>query len=285
MAENEQLMKNGVWYDDFGDRLNANHWKDESGFQRGRFHMHTTYELHVAVSGHALLECGSKRMELHAPYVAVHRPYIPHRITVYYDEGVYDRFILNLPANDTETLFRWLPQSQPLFDNAFLALSLTHETVSGMLPHLQRAVSLCRSGRNAALRFALSAALEELTVVLPAARVSASEGSGEMDELVRYLLGHLDGKVEIRDVADHFFVSESKLVKDFKSAFGIPFHQYVLQLRIKRAKDMLDAGISGVETARACGFASHSHFITVFRNYIGITPGEYAAERKKYNRE
>lgn len=280
----ETQMKNGIWYDNYGDVLKIAHARSERGFRRNRFHMHTAYEIHVTVSGRAILQCGSTSVELRAPYVAVHRPYVPHRITAFDDGVVYERFILNCPEDFTANLLRFVPQAQPLFSHAFFALLLTEAHAARLNPLLEHAEALFRSGRPTAFSLSLAAALEEVSAILPEAEVAAAFGGDEMNELVRYLLDNLSEKLEVADVANHFYVSESTLTKNFRSSFGISFHQYLLQLRVKRAKELLDAGVSGVETARECGFASHSHFITVFRNYLGLTPGEYVAEMGKETR-
>lgn len=60
---------------------------------------------------------------------------------------------------------------------------------------------------------------------------------------------------------------------------GISPHQYLLQQRIERAKQLLkQTDQSVVDIALACGFNSHSHLSKQFRQVTGVTPKAYRAE-------
>lgn len=277
----ELEIRDGVWYDNFGDRLLAGHLKDSRSYRLSGFHLHTTHEIVVVTSGHSVYECGGQSVELHAPFAVAVQPYIPHYNSFLFDEGDYERYILNCPADYVQDLYRWLPEAQKIFSHLFYACTLKREHAETLRPLLERAVALRYRKRQAGMRFAIGNVLEELTSILPETETAAAIGSDGINEIVSYLLTHIGEPLEVSEVAQRFYISESKLAKDFRDVLGISFHQYVLQLRVKRAKDMLDGGVSGTEVARACGFASHSHFIRVFRTYIGVTPGEYTAERKK----
>lgn len=67
-----------------------------------------------------------------------------------------------------------------------------------------------------------------------------------------------------------------RFVREFKVTFESTPHQYLQQRRLMRARELLrstDAPLSAV--ALETGFASHSHFSTVFRAATGVTPGTY----------
>ena len=56
-------------------------------------------------------------------------------------------------------------------------------------------------------------------------------------------------------------------------------HQFVLRLRVERAKEMLRSAESRVlDVAIACGFKTQQHFARVFRQLCGSTPTEYRRE-------
>jgi len=276
MQEDRWRLENGLKYDTIGDQIDLKHRVNVSGCSQAYFHMHSTFEICVVASGHVTVECSTRCAEMHAPYVVVYRPNLPHRVHVSYDEGAYDRYVFTCNDALLQDMIRWVPAVQTLFSHAFFAFMLTPAQFAQTRQLLERAESLFLQNRREASYLLISAALEELTTVLPEADVRAAYGSGELDETVRYLLAHISEKLEIADVAAHFYISESKLVKDFRAAYGLPFHQFVMQLRVKRAKEMLAQGERGAAVWRACGFASHSHFINVFRQYVGQSPGQYA---------
>jgi AraC family transcriptional regulator len=53
-------------------------------------------------------------------------------------------------------------------------------------------------------------------------------------------------------------------------------HQFVLRVRVERAKEMLRSAESRVlDVAIACGFKTQQHFARVFRQLCGASPTEY----------
>jgi serine phosphatase RsbU (regulator of sigma subunit) len=62
----------------------------------------------------------------------------------------------------------------------------------------------------------------------------------------------------------------------FRRSTGETPHQFVLRLRIERAKEMLrDADARVLDVAVACGFKTQQHFARVFRRMCGASPTEY----------
>ncbi|MEG4942592.1 helix-turn-helix transcriptional regulator [Microcoleus sp. F4-D5] len=59
----------------------------------------------------------------------------------------------------------------------------------------------------------------------------------------------------------------------FKQSVGISPHQYVIQQRVERAKQLLLQGnMSLYEIAIACGFTHQSHLTRHFKRLTGVTP-------------
>jgi transcriptional regulator GlxA family with amidase domain len=56
----------------------------------------------------------------------------------------------------------------------------------------------------------------------------------------------------------------------------MPPHRYLLELRIKHAKELLaTTGLNLQEIAAYCGFADIHHFSKAFKKAIGLPPGEF----------
>jgi AraC family transcriptional regulator len=64
----------------------------------------------------------------------------------------------------------------------------------------------------------------------------------------------------------------------FKASTGSSPHQYILQCRLERAKQLLrDPSLSLSQVGLRCGFADQSHMTNVFRRFVGVTPSKYRA--------
>ena len=62
----------------------------------------------------------------------------------------------------------------------------------------------------------------------------------------------------------------------FKDSTGVPPHRFVVRQRIARARGVLATPeLSIAQISRLVGFRTPSHFTTVFRQVLGITPGAY----------
>ena len=78
-------------------------------------------------------------------------------------------------------------------------------------------------------------------------------------------------------------ISEVYLRKLFLSHCGMTPRQYVLEERLKKAKQMLvDTPFTVASISEDCGFASVYHFCRTFKKRIGMTPTQYAEENKIY---
>lgn len=71
-------------------------------------------------------------------------------------------------------------------------------------------------------------------------------------------------------------LNEFKLKKGFKACYGITVRSYIIELRMKRAKELLQSkSISVSEVAYKCGYKDVSHFSAAFKNFYGYSPQKF----------
>ena len=71
-------------------------------------------------------------------------------------------------------------------------------------------------------------------------------------------------------------MSQSHFSKLFKLSTGLAPHQFVLQQRINRSKELLrQDNAKIVDVALGVGFENQAHFTTVFGNFVGMTPRQF----------
>ena len=101
---------------------------------------------------------------------------------------------------------------------------------------------------------------------------------------IDYIYSHIHYRITIAELADYLNLSESYLSKLFSKEMGIPLSQYILDLKIEKAKNFLQySDYSIVEIANYLAFSSQSHFIQVFQKKVGLTPHKYRMQNFRTN--
>ncbi len=74
-------------------------------------------------------------------------------------------------------------------------------------------------------------------------------------------------------------LSQFALLRAFRAQTGLPPHAYLNQLRVRRARSLLDDGLPATEVAALTGFADQAHLTRHFKRVVGVPPGAYQRER------
>lgn len=70
-------------------------------------------------------------------------------------------------------------------------------------------------------------------------------------------------------------LSRSTLLRAFTRSKGVTPYRYLENIRVSRAKKLLEQGVSPAEAALQTGFSDQSHFTNYFDRFIGLSPGAY----------
>jgi len=97
-----------------------------------------------------------------------------------------------------------------------------------------------------------------------------------------YLHDHIADQVTLDDIARLARLSPFHLLRVFGATTGMPPHAYQTQLRVRRAKELLRAGLPIAEVAYSVGFADQSHLTRHFKRSVGVPPGQFAATARTY---
>ena len=108
---------------------------------------------------------------------------------------------------------------------------------------------------------------------------------GVLQTAARYLEAHCsDMGLCNKDVACVCKISEVYLRKLFAQYFHTSPKQYLIDLRIKKAKQLLLQGnMKTSDLSEQCGFANAYHFCRLFKKHTGLTPTEYRLENQIWN--
>jgi transcriptional regulator GlxA family with amidase domain len=83
-------------------------------------------------------------------------------------------------------------------------------------------------------------------------------------------------EILLKDVAARFDMSVRSFNRRFKGALGKTPLQYLQEIRIENAKDLLKtSNLSISEIAYRVGYQDMSHFTGLFKKFLAVTPSEY----------
>lgn len=78
-------------------------------------------------------------------------------------------------------------------------------------------------------------------------------------------------------------ISEVYFRKLFTKHFGSSPKQFIIDVRIQNAKQLLAEGVLSISViAERCGFSNPYHFCRIFKQHTGTTPSEYRKENLIY---
>lgn len=107
--------------------------------------------------------------------------------------------------------------------------------------------------------------------------------SEEIYPILVYLLNHYHQKITLADLTRMFHTNRSTLNQKFKSSTGCSVIDYVIQLRVRMACQLLkDTELAVSEISDRVGYIDLTHFGRIFRKYTHLSPRAY---REKFQQE
>lgn len=96
-----------------------------------------------------------------------------------------------------------------------------------------------------------------------------------------YIYKNYHCKIYLEDVAEAIGISQGHLSRVFHEDTGMSIQEYILRFRVERAANLLRySEASLMEISDYVCFHSQSHFGSVFKKYMNMTPGQYRNQYK-----
>ncbi|MBQ8014529.1 MAG: substrate-binding domain-containing protein [Treponema sp.] len=107
-------------------------------------------------------------------------------------------------------------------------------------------------------------------------------GKLSAENIVDYLLDHIDEMCDLDKMANYFGMSKSYLTRRTKELTGYSTQILHERLKIEQAKNLIKSGKMKMnDIASRLGFSNPNYFSNVFKKVTGVRPTEFAQQSKK----
>lgn len=130
------------------------------------------------------------------------------------------------------------------------------------------------------------AAAQMLGALLGIVSDAESTGNKHVDMAKRYIDQNYASPIKIEDVAEQIGVDRKYLRNLFFKYFGMSTKDYLMNLRIEKAKELLlESDLSVCDVSLAVGYSDALGFSKIFKKYVGVSPTEYKTGEAPVKRE
>ena len=143
--------------------------------------------------------------------------------------------------------------------------------------------AVCREGRY----FMLKAYLMQLLLLVIREQCEPVEKTGGyafesanrkyvVEQIVNYFEDHYNEKISLDQIAENMYLSPFYISKIFKSETGDTPIRHLINIRLEKAKELLEGGYEGSiqEIAATVGYDDAYHFSKLFKKHYGISPSQ-----------
>jgi AraC-like DNA-binding protein len=241
------------------------------------------YWLFLEISGESRWEAQSKVYTVRPGNVLIMPPNVHYQLL---DRG-RTRHHFFFAAIDLKLVLERLPYLRPVWQTPELIFIEKGESLLLPFRQLVREVTLDQPYRVFGLRLAIDALILELSrLVEKQAREASQEAPlvllhPAVIKIKQLLEGQPGRPWKLGELARLSGFSPQYLVKTFTREVGISPHQYLMQLRVNQAKELLaHSDVPVTQLALELGFSSSQHFATVYRRLTGETPLQYRSTHR-----
>jgi len=267
----ERRMKKEIRTVVYDDELRIEAYRFEGIVQPFPNHFHEYYVIGFVEDGERVLSCKNQEYTIRKGNVLLFNPGDNHAC-IQSGDGTLDyrgfnitkEVMLNLAEEVTGR--RELPgfsQNVILDEEAASCLRPLHELVMK---------GSCEFGKEESLLLLVSRLIQEYGRPFESC---IPECRDEIEKACAFMEQHCAERIYLDQICRFAGLSRSALLRAFAKSKGVTPYSYLENIRIGRAKKLLEQGVPPIEAALRTGFSDQSHFTNYFTRFIGLSPGNY----------
>ncbi len=250
--------------------------------------VHENYEMVYMKKGDAVFEIAGQPVHIGPNDIIIIKPRQPHKFIVKSpDKCVF--IVLNFKfVNQTNSEFSEVPLHDFLNfvsnkeAGAFIKLKVSQK--NDIITLLNRILKE-RENNDIGSEFLEHLLVLELFVLISRAlkmewESSIRDKAPKLRELIeiaaKYIHNNFERDISLSDISRYVFLSPSYFARVFKKEMGMSPINYLLNVRVERAKELLtETSMKISDIALNVGFSNQQRFNEIFKKYVKTTPMNY----------
>lgn len=240
-------------------------------------HSHPHYEIYFLTSGERFFFLSNSLFYLKAPSVLIIPPHTLHKT----EGGPFVRYNIDVSPRYLDEY-----QKETFAKKSLCVLRPTEKQMQRLIEHLDTTIEQKTKRHGDDITRALFSYLVFLLDQLPQDEVSPKAKTEESSppvilKIIDYLNGHYSEKLTLASIGTQFYLSPTALSYAFKKHTDCTLIDFLLSIRINKAKEfLLNTKKSVEEISELCGFSSANYFSLIFKQKEKLSPNQY----RKYQR-
>lgn len=238
-----------------------------------RLHSHSHYEIYFLSKGSRSFYLANALLTLTAPAVLVIPPHVMHKT----EGGAFERYNVNVAPTYMDEY-----QREILNKTSLTVTRPTEDEAIALVKLLSDAMAVDRRKKHS--EYVLRALLTHTVFMLNRFNVLANKPTtltaSAVPPIVLKVIRHLEErfaeKITLDGLAQEFFTAKTTLIYNFKKYLSCSPMDFLLNIRLTKAKEMLtNTRLNVGEISERCGFSSANYFGLIFKEKEGLSPLNY----------
>lgn len=255
----------------YDDELHIEAYRFEGIVQPFPNHFHEYYVIGLVEDGERVLSCKNQEYTIGKGHILLFNPGDNHAC-IQSDDGTLDYRGINITREVMLDLAEEVTGRREL--PGFSPNVIFNEEVTCYLRPLHELVmkGSHEFGKEESLLLLVSVLIQEYGQPFESC---VPECRDEIEKACAFMEQHYAERIYLDQVCRCVGLSKSTLLRAFAKSKGVTPYSYLENIRIGRAKKLLEQGVQPVEAALQTGFFDQSHFTDYFNRFIGLPPGIY----------
>ena len=255
----------------YDDELRIEAYRFEGIMQPFPNHFHEYYVIGFIEDGERCLSCRNQEYTIAKGNIVLFNPGDNHAC-VQSDDGTLDYRGFNITKEVMLDLTEEVTGRREL--PGFSKTVIFDEEVTCYLHPLHELVmkGSCGFGKEENLLLLISLLIQRYGQLSPSCIPECRE---EIEKACDFMEQHFADRIYLDQICRYAGLSKSTLLRVFTKSKGVTPYSYLENIRIGKAKKLLEQGVPPIEAAMQTGFSDQSHFTNYFNRFIGLAPGLY----------